>query len=154
MRFVAFFAAMIVACLATFPAVATPVDKAPALPLAVELEWASSHRLVNAIRLDCRIHDGNGKGVGRGSYETRIFPEFLSRRGTLKAVMPAVVYKGTDPEDGLKCDCRARFDMRSPFFTRGSGSDCFGSLPWMFARPIRFAQASCAPVPAPDEKTS
>jgi len=132
---------------------AKPVDKATALPFAVQLEWASSHSLINAIQLDCRIHDGKGHGVGRGTWETQIDPVFLSRRGTIRTVLPAVVHEGTDPEAGLKCDCRARFDTRSPFFRRHAGSDRFGRLPWMFARPIRFAETSCKPLPTRAEES-
>ncbi|WP_417516440.1 hypothetical protein [Minwuia sp.] len=131
---------------------ATPVEKATALPFAVKLEWASSRYVINALRLDCRIHDAAGNRVGRGSFQTRLDPAFLSRRGTVEAVLPAVVYKGTDPDAGLTCSCRARFDTRSPFFR--SGTSRFGQLPWMFARPYRFAESSCEPVPASVQKSS
>lgn len=131
---------------------AAPVDKATALPLAIKLEWASARYVINALRLDCRISDAEGNGVGRGSFETRLDPAFLSRRGTVEAVMPAVVYKGTDTETDLTCSCRARFDTRSPFFR--SGTSRFGQLPWMFARPYRFANASCAPLPKAKSESS
>jgi len=139
---------------ASVPAVALaePVTKATAIPLAIKLEWASSHQLINALRLDCRVSDPDGNRVGRGSFETRLDPAFLSRRGNVEAVMPAVVYKGTDIDADLTCSCRARFDTRSIFFR--SGTSRFGQLPWMFARPYRFADASCKPVPAAETKSS
>jgi hypothetical protein len=136
----------------TTAALAEPVAKATAIPLAVKMEWASSRFVINAIRLDCRISDQDGNGVGRGSFDTRLDPAFLSRRGTVEAIMPAVVYKGTDTDTDLTCSCRARFDTRSPFFR--SGSSRFGQLPWMFARPYRFAETSCAPVPSAGTKSS
>lgn len=131
---------------------AEPVKKATAIPLAIKLEWASSHYRINALRLDCRISDADGNRVGRGSFNTRLDPAFLSRRGMVEAIMPAVVYKGTDTEADLTCSCRARFDTRSRFFR--SGTSRFGQIPWMFARPYRFAEASCAPVPAAETKSS
>jgi hypothetical protein len=138
----------------TTTAHAEPVSRATAIPLAIKMEWASSRLLINAVRLDCRIHDPSGKGVGRGSFETRIDPVFLSRRGSVKAVMGAVIYKGTDPDEGLTCSCRARLDTRHPFFIRNSGGDNFGQRPWMFARPYRFAETSCAPLETRPEATS
>jgi hypothetical protein len=131
---------------------ADPVEKATAIPLAVKLEWASTRFVINALRLDCRISDADGNRVGRGSFDTRLDPAFLSRRGMVEAIMPAVVYKGTDTAADLTCSCRARFDTRSPFFR--SGTSRFGQLPWMFARPYRFAAASCAPVPVVETKSS
>lgn len=133
-------------------ATAEPVKKATAIPLAVKMEWASSRFVINALRLDCRISDPDGNRVGRGSFDTRLDPAFLSRRGTVETIMPAVVYKGTDTDAALTCSCRARFDTRSPFFR--SGTSRFGQLPWMFARPYRFAEASCAPVPSATTKSS
>lgn len=146
------------ACAAVFASLlvtganAKPVEKATAIPLAVKLEWASSHYRINALRLDCRINDADGNRVGRGSFDTRLDPAFLSRRGQVEAIMPAVVYKGTDTEEKLTCSCRARFDTRSPFFR--SGTSRFGQIPWMFARPYRFAAATCAPVPRAETKSS
>ncbi|WP_416896622.1 MAG: hypothetical protein ACMVY4_13915 [Minwuia sp.] len=124
---------------------AKPYKKATNVPFAVKLEWASQHQLINALQLSCRISDHEGRMVGRGVFETRLDPAFLSRRGAVEAVMPAVVQEGADPELGFKCSCRARFDTRSIFFRSGVGD--FGQLPWMFARPRSFAETSCAPLP-------
>lgn len=137
---------------AGFGATAKPIDKAMVFPFAVKFQWASTHYLINAMQVSCRISDSEGNMVGRGSVETRLDPAFLSRRGTMEAVMPAVLMEGADPEEGLTCSCRARFDTRSPFFR--SGTSRFGQLPWMFARPYRLASTSCAPLPARSEEAS
>lgn len=140
------------ALLATTVVSAEPLTKATAIPLAVKLEWASSRLVINALRLDCRISDADGNRVGRGSFNTRLDPAFLSRRGKVETILPAVVYKGTDTDADLTCSCRARFDTRSPFFR--SGTSRFGQIPWMFARPYRFADTACSPVPAAKQESS
>ena len=144
----------VMAVLAAFAgsAMAKPYKKATNVPFAVKLEWASHHHLINAVQLSCRISDHKGDMVGRGVFEARIDPAFLSRRGTVDAVMPAVVQEGADPDEGFTCSCQARFDTRSIFFRSGRGD--FGRLPWMFARPRSFAETSCAPLPvAPGESS-
>lgn len=152
MRIILSVFAVVAALSSGFGASAKPLDKAMTFPFAVKFQWASSHYLINAMQVSCRISDSQGNTVGRGSVETRLDPAFLSRRGTMEAVMPAVLLEGADPEEGLTCSCRARFDTRSPFFRSGTGR--FGQLPWMFARPHRLAAMSCAPLPMQSEKTS
>lgn len=127
-------------------AAAKPVEKATSIPLAVKLDWQTFGQRVNGVHLDCGIYDADGQRVGRGSMSGRIDPAFLSARGTVDTVMPAVIAEGADPEAGLNCVCQARFDTRSIFFR--SGNDDFGQRPLMFYRPMHRAKAICAPAEA------
>lgn len=129
-------------------AAAEPADAATgAIPLKVMLDWQSFGQRVNGVHLDCRVFDADGERIGRGTMDGRVDPAFLSRRGRVETVMPAVLMEGADPAAGLTCSCRARFDTRSIFYR--SGSDDFGRRPFMFYRPLHRARTQCEPAVAP-----
>lgn len=128
---------------------AEPVEKATALPLAVTLDWEAFGQRAGAVHLDCRIFDASGNPVGRGSAAGELDPAYLTSRGAVDTTMPAVVYAGTDPDGGLNCSCRARFDTRSIFHR--SGADDFGRRPFMFYRPMHRVKTTCEPEMALDD---
>ncbi|MDF1720730.1 MAG: hypothetical protein P1U65_08650 [Minwuia sp.] len=129
-------------------AMAKPLDKATAFPLAVHLDYRAHALNINAMRLDCRVFADDGEAVGRGVAEWRFDPAYAYRRNSVDAVIPVILFKGAEPDGAKTCSCTARFDARSIFFR--SGTDRFGQRPWMFARSHRFADQSCSPGSLPE----
>ncbi len=129
-------------------AMAKPLEKATAFPLAIHLDYRAHALNINAMRLDCRVFSDDGAQVGRGTAEWRFDPAYLHRRNSVDAVIPVTLYSGSDPDTASNCSCTARFDARSIFFR--SGQDDFGQRPWMFARSHRFAAQSCRPGSLPE----
>lgn len=132
-------------------AMAKPLDKATAFPLAIHLDYRAHALNINAMRLDCRVFAGDGSQVGRGTAEWRFDPAFVYRRNSVDAVIPVTLYRGTETDGAKTCACTARFDARSIFFR--SGRDDFGQRPWMFARSHRFSARSCSPGVLPEAMT-